>query len=137
MGSEMCIRDRYWTVSDLQWLEEKKDWKGLRSIGRVRSQRTIQEQTTFETRCYFTSPPSDAQRVGDAVRQHWGIENSVHWVLDVSFPEDASRMQRENSPQNFAVLRHIALNLLKREQSSKRSVRGKRLKAAWSTNYLE
>ena len=58
-------------------------------------------------------------------------------MLDVSFPEDASRMQRENSPQNFADLRHIALNLLKREQSSKRSVRGKRLKASWSTNYLE
>ena len=58
-------------------------------------------------------------------------------MLDVSFPEDANGMQRENSPQNFAVLRHITLNLLKREQSSKRSVRGKRLKAAWSTKYLE
>ena len=69
------------------------------------------------------------------MRAHWGVENSLHWVLDIAFREDESRIRKDNSPENFAVLRHIALNLIRQEKSSKRSVKGRRLKAGWDNSY--
>lgn len=79
---------------------------------------------------------SDAKKSGCAIRKHWGIENSVHWILDVAFNEDKSRIRKDNGPQNFAVLRHIALNLLKQEKTSKIGTKAKRLKAGWDNKYL-
>jgi predicted transposase YbfD/YdcC len=78
----------------------------------------------------------DAQTFGDAVRSHWGIENGLHWVLDLAFQEDRSRMRKDHSQQNFVVLRHMALNLLKQEQSAKCGIKARRLKAGWSEEYL-
>ncbi len=79
---------------------------------------------------------SSAQHILDIVRGHWGIENQLHWVLDIAFREDESRLRKGNGAQNFAVLRHIALNLLKQERTCKRGIKTKRLKAGWNLDYL-
>lgn len=130
---------RCWTLSDpefLNYIRNRSDWAGLQSIGVVVAERRQGNLTTTETRYYISSLPGDAASLLNATRSHWGIENSVHWVLDVTFHEDLCRMRKDNSPQNFAVLRHIALNLIRQERTSKRSLKGKRLRAAWSDDYL-
>ena len=93
-------------------------------------------QTQKETRLYITSCRGNAKEASAAIRAHWGIENSLHWVLDVSFGEDASRKRVGHSAQNFSILLRIALNLIKNEKSKKRSVKGKRLDAGWDNDYL-
>ena len=95
------------------------------------------EKTTSEVRYCISSLPADAKTFGDAVITHWGIENSLHWVLDIAFKEDESRIRKDNAPENFAISRHIALTLLKQEKSLKRGIVGKRLRAAMKTEYLE
>ena len=130
---------RHWTISEpdfLEYLNPKGVWAGLQSIGMVEAERRIGDEMSQETRYYISTLPGDAVQFGQAVRSHWGIENCMHWVLDVAFREDDSRIRKENCPQNFAVLRHIALNLLKQENTAKRGIKGKRLKAAWSDDYL-
>jgi predicted transposase YbfD/YdcC len=127
----------YWTVSDIGWLYKKEQWKDVASIGMVKSERTIGRDTTVETRYYITSLESNAGEFAESVRNHWAIENSLHWVLDMAFREDECRVRKEHAPENFAMLRHIALNLLKQETTSKGGIKTKRMKSAWSTNYLE
>ena len=95
------------------------------------------EKTTSEVRFYISSLPANAKTFGNAVRAHWGIETSLHWVLDVAFREDESRIRKDNAPENLAISRHIALTLLKQEKSIKRGIAGKRLHAAMKTEYLE
>ena len=102
----------------------------------VRSERRRGEQVSVEPRYYISSPPSEAQRFLGAVRSHWGIENSVHWVLDVSFREDESRVSTGNAPENLATIRHTALNLLRQGRRSKISIKAKRKLAAWDDDYL-
>jgi predicted transposase YbfD/YdcC len=128
-----------WTTSDseyLKYIATLADWQGLQSIGMVEAVRRIGEQTTTTRRYFISSLKSDAESMLRAVRSHWSIENEVHWVLDITFREDDSRIRRGNGAENFAVLRHIALNLLKRENSAKRSLKAKRKKAAWDHDYL-
>jgi predicted transposase YbfD/YdcC len=127
---------RYWLVSELGWLTEKKEWAGLRSIGLVERRRTVDGATTVEDHYYLTSLAGDAEQFGTAVRTHWSIENGLHWVLDVVFQEDQSRLRRDHAAQNFAVLRHLALSLLRREQTCHNGLKVKRLKAAWDEQYL-
>ncbi len=127
---------RYWTVDLLDRLSPKDQWDDLRSVGMVETERTLRGETTREQHYYLLSMPSNAEVFGNAVRSHWGIENSVHWVLDVTFREDESRIRMGHGPENFAILRHIALNLLREETSFKGSIKTKRLKCGWNNDYL-
>jgi predicted transposase YbfD/YdcC len=127
---------RCWTVSDVDWLENKKQWRGLRSLVMVENERWQEDKTTREQRFYISSLPSNARYLSAGVRSHWGIENRVHWMLDVSFREDACKVRKGNAPQNLAVIRHIALNLLKKEKTAGVGVKAKRRAAGWDNDYL-
>jgi predicted transposase YbfD/YdcC len=120
----------------LSWLQGHHNWPGLQAIGRIQAERQIGEQSSSETRYYLLSQPLSAQAFLEAVRSHWGIENCVHWVLDVSFGEDHSRIRAGHAAENFAVLRHIALNLLRQRQTKRLSLKAKRKKAGWDNDYL-
>jgi predicted transposase YbfD/YdcC len=111
-------------------------WTKLQTVVMVRTERRIGDKCETETRYYISSLPGNAKQILSAVRQHWHIENRLHWVLDVTFREDDSRIRTGNAPQNMAVIRHMALNLLKQEQSTKLSMRCKRLRAGWNDSYL-
>ena len=111
-------------------------WSSLKSIGLVESVRTVDGKTTVETRYYISSLPNDAKLFGQSVRSHWGIENSLHWVLDVALNEDGCRIRKDNAPENFAVMRRLAVNLLTREKSNKRGVKNKQFLAAMDNDYL-
>lgn len=126
-----------WATGKIDWLESKPKWKGLQSICMIKAHRTIGEVTTEETRLYISSVPPDAERLEQTVRAHWAIENSLHWVLDMAFREDECRKRKDHSAENFAILRHITLNLLKQEKTCKRSIAGKRLLAGWDEGYME
>lgn len=91
---------------------------------------------TTEDRYYSSSLGGDARQMAGAIRAHWGIENSLHWVLDIAFREDESRVRKDHGAQNLAILRHMTLNLLKQETTLKRSIHGKRLNAGWKEDYL-
>ncbi len=112
------------------------DWEHIRSLVLVISERQIGTQTTTQARYFISSAPPVAAKMLGAVRSHWGVENSLHWVLDVVFDEDHSRVRKDNAPQNLAVIRQLALNLLKKEKSAKGGIQAKRLQAAWDENYL-
>jgi predicted transposase YbfD/YdcC len=127
---------RYWTTSEIDWLPDKEKWKGLTTVAMVERERDINGSVTSETSYYITSLKNDPQKIADAVRRHWRVENCLHWVLDVAFREDDSRIRKDNAPENCAVLRHIALNLLKRENSKRRSIKTKRLRAGWDNQFL-
>jgi predicted transposase YbfD/YdcC len=127
---------KYWTTSDIDWLQGKENWKNLRTICMVERERQFSHKIERETSYYIGSIGNNAERFGHAIRSHWGIENSLHWVLDMSFREDESRIRKNNAPENFAVLRHIALNMIKNETSLKKSIKSKRLRAGWDNNYL-
>ncbi len=125
----------------IAWETEKQAWPGLRSIGIAQSTRQIGDKITTDTRYYLTAIPTDpansAKRFARAVRWHWGIENSLHWVLDVCFSEDECRVHKDHGPENLAVIRHLALNLLGRDTTTKAGIKTRRLKAGWNEPYLE
>lgn len=127
---------RYWVMGQTEYLVGAENWAKLTTIGCVESQRQIGNKITCERRYYLLSLPLDAARFAATVRGHWGIENQLHWILDVAFREDQSRSTQGYSGENLAVIRHLALNLLTQEKSAKGGIRAKRLKAGWDDHYL-
>lgn len=128
---------RYWQTEDIQWFADKKLWAGLKTVGMVESIREIGDDVSMERRFYMASLDVNAKRFGQAVRGHWGVENPLHWSLDVTFGEDQSRARTKYAAQNLAALRRIALNLLKKDTSKKLPVRRKRMVAALDQDYLK
>ena len=125
-------------IADLSLVDKAAEWASLQGLVRIQSQRFHKAtgKTERQIRYYITSIKPDAARLNRSIRQHWGIENKLHWVLDVGFSEDLDRKRAGHAAQNFSVLNRIALNLLKQDKSSKRGVHGKRLKAGWDNDYL-
>jgi len=128
---------RYWQSTDIDWFADTPLWKGLRSFGMVESTRIVKGETTTERRLFLSSLPLDVQTFAHAVRSHWGIENSLHWSLDMTFREDDSRARTRNAAQNVATLRRIALNLIKTDRSKNSSQRYKRIIAALDPKFLQ
>lgn len=128
---------RYWQSGDIEWFEDREEWEGLRSVGLVESVRQVGAQVpTVERRYYLSSLAVEVEKFAGAVRGHWGVENSLHWVLDVQLGEDDSRARMGHAAENLATLRRLALNLLKKDQTKKRGIKGKQLNASWDHPYL-
>jgi len=128
---------RCWSVWDVNWFQDRRQWANLRSFVCVESIRQIGEQVSREIRYYISSLDGrDAKLLLEAVRGHWGIENRLHWSLDVSFKEDQRRQRVNHAAENFSRLCRIALNLLKKEKTAKLGIANKRLACGWDNNYL-
>ncbi len=128
-----------WTISREDYLEALRThaaWSGLRSVAMVRATRQKGDEISVVTRYYISSLDGHAARLLDVTRRHWGIENDLHWSLDIAFREDESRVRTGHGPENLAVLRHMALNVLKQEKSANVGIKTKRLKAGWDETYL-
>jgi predicted transposase YbfD/YdcC len=127
------------TITDEARFEDLRVWAGLRSVTMVVSTREITgQEATTECRYYLSSLEGNAEEIACAIRSHWGIENRLHWVLDVQFGEDQTRNRKQNSAENMAIIRHLALNLLRKCQMAQKgiSIRGKRLFAGWDNQCL-
>lgn len=122
-------------IHDIGWLQERHKWPGLKGIVMVESQREIGPKTETETRFYITSSTDTADKLADIIRQHWAIENSLHWVMDMVFRDDECRISTGHAPANFTTVKHVALNLMRRSPA-KDSMRLKRKVAAWNDNFL-
>lgn len=127
---------RHWILGHVQYLANAAQWAGLTRIGLVESERKLNGKTTIEQRYYILSWKSSATQFADAVRSHWQVENCLHWVLDVAFREDECRIRKDHAPENMALIRHIALNLLSQDKTAKGGIKAKRLKAGWDNTYL-
>ena len=128
-----------WATSHPEYLAsvgQANKWTGLRSLVMIIRRRIIDGEETVKTRFYISSLDANAKRILKATRQHWSIENGLHWVLDIAFNEDRSRVRKDHAPANLAVLRHMAVNLLKQETSAKGGIKAKRLQAGWNEDYL-
>jgi predicted transposase YbfD/YdcC len=126
----------YFQSAELDWLADRLKWEGLQTVGLVQATREIHGQISTERRYYLSSLPLDIERFARAVRGHWGIENKLHWVLDVHLGEDQSRARSGYAAENLATLRRFAINLLKSEKTKKRGIRGKQNNASWDHAYL-
>ncbi len=128
-----------WAIADLDTLRHLRgatDWQNLQAVVKVQTERRIGAESSLQSRYFLTSLTTEAKALLPAIRTHWSIENGLHWVLDIAFREDHSRIRKDHGPENFAILRHIALNLLKQETTTGASIKGKRLKAGWDEDYL-
>lgn len=127
---------RYFQSAELKWFADREKWEGLRSVGMVESTREVGGKKTVERRYFLCSLLLGAKEFARAVRGHWGVENKLHWVMDVCFGEDQSRARMGYASENLATLRRLALNMLNREKTKKRGIKGKQLSAAWNHDYL-
>ena len=127
---------RHWTMPVTELFFDESKWAGLQSIGLIESVRKVDGETTTNKRYYLNSFSSDAQLLAHAQGSHWGVENNVHWILDVAFKEDDCPVHSDYAPENLSQLRKMSLNLLSQEKTAKIGVANKRLKAAWDNNYL-
>ncbi len=126
---------RHWSTADIAWLKQDHDWRDLTSIGMI--ERVVEKTGKTETTCHFyiSSLVADAVLLARGAREHWQVENAVHWTLDVTFHDDLCRLRTGHGPQNMAVIRHAALNLLM-QAKGKTSLKAARKKAAWSPTFL-
>lgn len=123
-------------INDLKWIDEGQKWQGIQSIIKVDSSREIKDKITTETRYYISSIKQNAVYFNQAVRTHWGIENSLHWILDVQFREDESRKRKDHSAENFSIIRRMALNKVKNVPLRRLGVNLKRHVAGWDNDFL-
>jgi predicted transposase YbfD/YdcC len=127
---------RIYSLEAPEWLRNKEQWSRLSSLIMVEATREVNDQVSAEKRYYISSLTPDAEQAAEAVRGHWGIENTSHWILDVAFREDDSRVRAGNAPENMALVRKLTHNLLQQEITLKRGIKTKRLKAGWDRSYL-
>ena len=128
---------RIWATSEVNWFAERGKWKNLRCLIRVQAKRTVDGKTSTEYRYYISDLPADnASGLLAYIRGHWGVENKLHWCLDISFREDECRIRQGHAAENFARLSRIALNLLKAETTNRRGIKTKRLCCGWNHDYL-
>ena len=130
-GSRAC-----WVLTDLEAVRERAKWPGPRCVIVVVRGRIVGDKNTCEKHYYSSSRKTSAEQALGVIRGHWGIENSPHWVLDVIFDEDRSRVRKDHGPENLALLRRMAVSMLKAE-GGKGSIRGKRLIAGWNNDFME
>lgn len=130
---------RCWMVEEvaIQWLAREQQWPGLASIAMIEAERRSGKKVSTETRYFLSSLTGRARQLAEAVRAHWGIETSLHWVLDVTLHEDESRVRKDHAPENLAVLRRLALNLIRKAKAPKASVRASLKRAGWDHAFLE
>jgi len=128
-----------WTIAGCETLGHlygAGEWKGWQSVIKVRAERHLPDKVEINNRYYISSLKGQAEQALWVKRTHWQIENGLHWVLDIAFREDESRVRKGHGPHNFAILRHIALNLLKQDTTVKDGIKAKRLRAGWDEKYL-
>ena len=129
---------KVWTFSldQLPPLHQAEEWIGLQTVVIVERTRHLWNKTTHEIQFYLSSLPSESPKIASAIRQHWGIENSLHWTLDVTFGEDDCRVRSLHAPHNLALVRRFAVNTLNRESTFKRSLKQKSRRAAMDDAYM-
>jgi predicted transposase YbfD/YdcC len=124
-----------WATDDLEWLPQRSAWKDLRSIACVKSTRVVNAQTSVELRFYISSREANAESIGKGIRSHWGVENKVHYILDVAYEEDQCRVRKDHGAENLSVMRRVTQNMVKLEKSRKLSTNKKRTLAAVNPEY--
>ncbi len=130
---------RCWTTSDpeyLAYLREGSKWQGLKSLAMIVTEYDQGDKVKIKIRYFISRLAADAKTILKSKRRHWNIENRLHWVLDIAFREHGCRVQKDHAPENFAILRHMALNLLKQEKTARGGIQAKRLQAAWNEQHL-
>ncbi len=127
---------RYWLATDIGWFEDAHQWPSLKAFGMVESERTVADGPTTSHRRYYLTSLDHVADFSRSARSHWAIENSLHWVLDMAFDEDQSRARVGNAAENLAILRQVALNLIKQEKVEKVGVKTKRKMCGWDHDYL-
>ncbi|MBA2649740.1 MAG: ISAs1 family transposase [Legionella sp.] len=128
---------KYWISDCLDTMDSPEKWAGIKGIGMVESERYIKGITTIDRRYYIATLEQNAVVFAHAVRSHWGIENKLHWVLDVTFKEDSSRVRKDNGAENLSIVRHITLNIFRQDKTSKESIKGRRYMAALDSNFAD
>lgn len=126
---------RCWATTDaeyLAYLRQGEKWPGLKSLAMIVTERHEGNKIKVKTRYFISSLAAPAKTILQSKRSHWSIENQLHWVLDIAFRKDACRVPKDHAPENFAILRHMAVNLLKQEKTAKGGMQPKRLQAAWN-----